>query len=89
MAEYLIGAAGMLLTLAAFAGGVFFGRSLSGKRCRIPAPAEDAEDAEESAEKLQADKKRMKEETEAFRLLQNYNASVAYKMESDREGDLI
>ncbi|MDD7538228.1 MAG: hypothetical protein PUJ93_04500 [Oscillospiraceae bacterium] len=86
MAEYLIGAAGMLLTLAAFAGGVFFGRSLIGKHCRIPAPAEDAE---ESAEKLQADKKRMKEETEAFRLLQNYNASVAYKMESDREGDLI
>ena len=58
MAEYLIGAAGMLLTLAAFAGGVFFGRSLSGKRCRGPATAEDAE---ESAEKLQADKKRMKE----------------------------
>lgn len=86
MAEYLIGAAGMLLTLAAFAGGVFFGRSLSGKRCLGPATAEDAE---ESAEKLQADKKRMKEETEAFRLLQNYNASVAYKMESDREGDLI
>ena len=86
MAEYLIGAAGMLLTLAAFAGGVFFGRSLSGKRCRGPATAEDAE---ESAEKLQADKKRMKEETEAFRLLQNYNASVAYKMESDGEGDLI
>lgn len=87
MAEYLIGAAGMLLTLAAFAGGVFFGKSLSGNRCRIPAPAE--EDAEESAEKLQADKKRMKEENEAFRLLQNYNASVAYKMESDGEGDLI
>lgn len=86
MAEYLIGAAGMLLTLAAFAGGVFFGRSLSGKRCRGPAPAEDVE---ESAEKLQADKKRMKEETEAFRLLQNYNSSVAYKMESDGEGDLI
>ena len=87
MAEYLIGAAGMLLTLVAFAGGVFFGRSLTGARSRIPAPAE--EDAEESAEKLQADKKRMKEENEAFRLLQNYNASVAYKMESDREGDLI
>ena len=87
MAEYLIGAAGMLLTLAAFAGGVFFGRSLGGNRCRIPATAE--EDAEESAEKLQADKKRMKEGTEACRLLQNYNASVAYKMESDGEGDLI
>lgn len=86
MVEFFLGAAGMLLVAAAFIAGIFTGMHVKSK----PEPAVhfSDEDSSVSPEQIRLERRQLKEDNDAFRTMQKYNAGMAYRMNEHEGGDL-
>lgn len=85
MEAYLVGAAGMLLTLAAFVAGLWIGKELHRNERKALSALCEEDVSDEAMQTLAVEKKRMKEDSAAFQQLINYNTSTAYKMGAEED----
>lgn len=92
MLQIILGAVGMMLVLMAFVGGFLLGNKYSFGGKSVEAFARNTSDSEEekSPEEIAMERKRIKDEQDAFNAMQNYNVEMAYGLKGKHEeGDLI
>ena len=87
MIEFFLGAAGVLLTFVAFFAGIFVEKRY-GKGEEKEVTFVDPQYEGKTEEEIQADRRKLIAEQNAFQAMQSYNPSIAYKIKSE-EDELI
>ena len=88
MIEFFLGAAGVLLTFGAFFAGIYVEKRY-GKGEEKEVTFVDPQYEGKTEEEIQADRRKLIAEQNAFQAMQSYNPSIAYKTFKSEEDDLL
>lgn len=84
MIEFFLGAAGVLLTFGAFFAGIFVEKRY-GKGEEKEVTFVDPQYEGKTEEEIQADRRKLIAEQNAFQAMQSYNPMIAYKIKSEED----
>lgn len=84
MINFFLGAAGMLMVVGAFFAGIFVERRYA-KIEKADIVLTDPQDEGKTPEEIEADRRKLIAEQNAFREMQNYNPAVAYKVKAEED----
>lgn len=84
MLSFFLGAAGVLLTFGAFFAGIYVEKRY-GKGEEKETTFVDPQYEGKTEEEIQADRRKLIAEQNAFQAMQSYNPSIAYKIKSEED----